>query len=111
MKDWFTSGITSAVSTLFGWAWVIFGTLVLGFCAGYWTGHRQVTGLDQTLTAFAWIPVLWLGNAEMFVAYAVTAVAWYLPPHYESGWFKIGAAVANCVVWLVVIHWIVVKTA
>jgi len=111
MKDWFLSAFGEAISTLFGWACVIAMTQVLGFCAGYWLGHKEITGLNQTLGAFAWLPVLWLGNPEMFIAYAVLAVAWYLPPHYESGWLKIICAVANFLVWLVVIYCIVVKTA
>ena len=39
----------------------------------------------------------------------VTAVAWYLPPHYESRWFRVVCAVVNLLTWFFVVWAIVVK--
>jgi len=111
MKELLGQAMDEAGTNLLRWAGVIAVTLVLGFCAGYWTGHGEITGLRQTLVAFAWLPVVWLGNPELFLAYALTAAAWYLPPHYESRWLRFGSAAANFLVWFVVVYWVVVKTA
>jgi hypothetical protein len=111
MKEWFGEALDEASSTLLRWAGVMAITLVMGFCAGYWVGHGEITGARKTLLAFAWLPLLWLGNPELFIAYAVQGVAWYLPPHYESRWLKIGSAGANLLVWFLVVYCVVVKTA
>lgn len=111
MKEWFEIALDEAGSTLLKWAGVIASTLVVGFCAGYWLGHGEITSPEQTLVAFAWLWLLWLGNPEVFIAYAVTAVAWYLPPHYEARWLKVGCAVANLLAWFFTVYWVVVKTA
>jgi hypothetical protein len=47
----------------------------------------------------------------MFLAYAVTALAWYLPLHYESRWLRRGGVAATFLVWLLIVAWIVVKRA
>lgn len=111
MGEWFGEAIDRAGSTLFTWALVILSTLLLGFLAGYWAGHGMVTSPERTLRAFALLPILWLGNAEMFIAYGVSAIAWYLPPHYESRWFRVVCAVANLIAWFLVIYSVVEKTA
>lgn len=111
MSEWFLNAIGEAFSSLFGWICAIVATLVFGFCAGYWIGHGEITEARKTLVAFAWIPLLWLGNPEMFFAYAMTALVWYLPLHFESGWLRISGVVANFLVWLIVVELIVVKTA
>ena len=111
MGEWIGDAIDRAGSTLITWAVVILSTLVLGFLAGYWVGHGGVTDPVRTLRAFAMLPLLWLGNPEMFIAYGVAGVAWYLPPHYESRWFRLVFAVANLLTWFAVVYAVVVKTA
>ncbi len=111
MKEWWGRGIEQAVSSTLGWAAVIVGTLALGFCAGYWIGHREIMAPGRTLTAFLWLPFLWLLFPQVFLGYGVTVVAWYLPMRYESGRLRIVAASANLLVWLVIIDWIVEQTA
>ncbi len=105
------SAIREAVATLLGWTVVIALTLLVGFCAGYWIGHREVTGIRQTATPLARIPLLWLGFQQMFIAYGVTALAWYLPLHFESGWLKVGSAFVNLLTWLVVVYSVVEQSA
>jgi hypothetical protein len=103
MNERFEKAMCEAVGTTLGWACVIIATLVAGFCIGYWIGHRAVTGAEQTLEAFAQLPLLWLGFSQMFVAYAVTALAWYLPLRYESYRLRLVAAGTNFVTWLIVV--------
>jgi hypothetical protein len=104
MTEWFEKVARGALGSTLGWAGVVIATLVCGFCAGYWIGHREVTGMEKTLTAFAQLPLLWLGFSQMFLAYAVTALAWYLPLHFESYRLRIVAAGTNFVIWLVVVE-------
>lgn len=111
MGNWLDEANDRASSTLLKWAGVILATLAMGFLAGYWTGHGGVTDAKQTLVAFAMLPLLWLGNVEMFIAYGVAGVAWYLPLHYESRWFRVVCAVANLLTWFAVVYTVVVKTA
>jgi hypothetical protein len=103
MNEWFEKAMRDALGSAFGWACVIIATLVTGFCAGYWIGHRAVTGAEQTLKAFAQLPLLWLGFSQMFFAYVITALAWYLPLRYESHRLRFVAAGTNFVTWLIVI--------
>jgi hypothetical protein len=110
MKEWVVNGFRDACASITGWSCVIATTLVLGFCAGYSIGHRQFAVTEELLTALSKIPMLWFGNSQVLFAYAVTAVAWYLPIHYdESRWLRIVAALANFLVWLFIIWWVVVS--
>jgi hypothetical protein len=111
MKEWPERALGDAFSSLLGWTAAIAATLVLGFCAGYWIGHGEITSVEQTLGAFLWTPFLWLGHLEIVIAYAVLGLTWYLPLHYDSRRLRITAASANFLVWALVIGWIVVKTA
>jgi hypothetical protein len=102
--------VLEAVSTMLGWTVVIVLTLIVGFCAGYWTGHHQITSIGQTVSAFVWIPILWLAFAQMFAAYAVTALAWYLPIYFERLWLKVCAVIATFSTWFLVIWSIVAQS-
>jgi hypothetical protein len=109
MKEWPDDGIRGAFSTVLGWSGVILATLVLGFLSGYWIGHRGIPPFEQTVRAFAVLPLLWVANVEMFAAYAVLGLAWYLPLRYEWRELRVGATAANFLVWLAIIAWMVVK--
>jgi hypothetical protein len=111
MKEWPERAVGDAFSSLAAWTGAIGATFVLGFGAGYWIGHGEITSIEQTCAAFVWVPLLWLGHVEMFAAYAVLFLAWYLPLRYESRRFQVGAASVNFLTWLIVIAWIVVKTS
>lgn len=104
-----------ALHTMYGWAAVVAGTLLLGFLGGYWLGYavsdQGFPGLSRTFQAFVLIPFLWLGDGNFFIAYAVTCLAWYLPLRYDSPWLKVGAAVTNLGVWCVVIELLVARSA
>src|SRR5258707_122494 len=97
-----------ALREALAWAGVLVATVVVGFCAGYWIGHREITGM-QTLTAFVSLPLLWLAFPRLLLAFAVTGLAWYLPRHYESRRprIRIVAAGVNLGVWLVIVLTIV----
>ncbi|MBY0228863.1 MAG: hypothetical protein K2W96_06275 [Gemmataceae bacterium] len=103
MDGWLSPGARAALGGVFGWTLAVVAALVSGFLAGYWIGHRGITPADQAFRAFLWIPLLWMGFPEMFLAYFVTWIAWYLPFHIESRWFRVGCAAAVFLVWLLVI--------
>ena len=105
------SWLQEAIRDMFGWFLVVVGTLLLGFCAGYWIGHRQVFGFERMLDRILVVPFLWLGFKEIVIAYVVTGLAWYLPMRFDLNALRLTAAVTNFVVWLVVIWHIVVRTA
>jgi hypothetical protein len=107
MSEWHEKGLREAVSSTLGWAGVVFATVIVGFCAGYWIGHREITALDQTVQAFLWLPFLWLGFRQVLVAYVVTALAFYLPLRSDLARVRITAAGVNLVTWFVIILWIV----
>lgn len=111
MWEWLGRTIDEAADSFMSWALVIGGTFAVGFCAGYWIGHGEITGSQRTLSALSLVPMLWMGNPEMFATYGVTVVAWYLPLHYDSRRFRVACAAANLLVWFVVIYAVVVKTA
>jgi hypothetical protein len=111
MSEWFSRAVCEAVTSTLGWTGVILLTLVAGFWAGYAIGHREFTDLAQTLTALTYVPFLWLGFSQVFFAYGVTALAWYLPLRYDSRWLRIVAAVANLLTWLVVVVSVVRQSA
>jgi hypothetical protein len=100
-----------AINTVVGWAVVIAGTLVTGFCCGYWIGHREVMGPTATLTALAWVPLVWLGQPLIFIPYGVTALAFYLPIRFESRWVQIGAVIVTFITWLIIVAIIVENTS
>jgi hypothetical protein len=111
-SDWSPlDAILGAITSVVGWAFVITGTLVTGFCCGYWIGHWEVMGPTATLTAFAWVPVVWLGQPLIFIPYVVTALAFYLPIRFESTWLRLGAVIATFLAWLIVVAIIVVNTS
>ncbi len=96
------SAIGNALATVAGWTGVIIITLVIGFSLGDWIGHHEVRGLCATFEFMSWIFVLWLVFPQMFIAYAVTALAWYVPIHFESVWLRLSGAIANLSTWLIV---------
>lgn len=104
-----TTAILEAVSSVLGWAATTLLTTCVGFCLGYWIGHGAISA-TQTLHAFIMIPFLWLGFWQMFVAYGVTGLAFYLPLRYEAVSLKIVAITVNLLTWSVIIHSIVVAT-
>jgi hypothetical protein len=103
--------IQQLVSDMFGWFLVVVGTLVAGFCAGYWIGHGEITGFERTMSRLLFVPFLWLGFRPMPLAYLVTWFAWYLPMRYDSNALRLTAAIANFFVWLFVVWFIVVRSA
>lgn len=101
------SAIREASETVAGWTGVIIATSIMGFFPGYWLGHGEITEFSDTLAAMVWIPIVWLGHPQMFIAYAATALAWYVPIHFESLWLRVTAAIANVLTWLIVVAWVV----
>ena len=111
-NDWTPlNAILGAITSVTGWVLVISTTVVIGFCCGYWIGHREVMGPTATLQAFAWVPLVWLGQPLILVPYAVTALALYLPIRFESRWLYIGAVIVTLLAWLVIVAIIVEATA
>ena len=90
-----------ATRTFAGWTSVIGITLALGLWVGACVADGGFVDLDQLLLPAILWPVAWLMYPLMVIAYGVTAVAWYLPFHYESGSFKVVAAVVNFIAWAV----------
>lgn len=111
MNEWFGAALRNALTSTLGWAAVILATFVVGVCAGYWLGHGTVMSAERTFKMFLWLPFLWLNFPEMFLAYGVMALAWYLPLCYESRSLRIVAAGANLLVWLFVVRYVVVLNA
>jgi hypothetical protein len=110
--DWSPlDAILEAITSVVGWACVIAGTMVTGFCRGYWIGHREVMGPMATLTALAWVPLVWLGQPAILISYGVTALAFYLPIRLEFRWLHIGAVIATFLAWLIVVAMIVEATS
>ena len=103
--------VLEAVTSVIGWVVVIVATIVVGFCCGYWIGHREVVGLAATLNAMLWVPIIWLGAPLIFIPYAVTALAIYLPTRFESLWLRLLAVTATFFAWLVVVAVIVEATS
>jgi hypothetical protein len=103
--------IWGAITSVLGWTVVIMCIFLAGFCCGYWIGHRQVTNAAATLSALQCVPVVWMVDARMFIAYVVTALAIYLPLRYESRWLHLCAAVATFLTWLVVVALVVELTS
>jgi hypothetical protein len=103
--------ILVAFTTVGGWAVVVVATMVSGFCCGYWLGHREVTGPSATLTALAWVPLVWLGQPLIFVPYGVTALAFYLPIRFETRWLHLVAVIVTFLSWLIVVAVIVEETS
>jgi hypothetical protein len=99
-----------AISSVGGWTMVIVGSMILGFVAGYWVGHRQMMPAEQTVRAFAKIPILWLGFKEVILAYVITALAWYLPFHREEWQLRLGAPLVTFITWTGVIISVVTQT-
>ncbi len=83
---------------------MIAATVVVGFVAGYWIGHGEMTTVRKTAEAMLWLPVVWLGRPVVLLAYVSTALAWYLPIRFERGWARTAALAAlNAVIWTAVI--------
>jgi hypothetical protein len=98
-----------AISTVWGWTMVIGSAMILGFVTGYWIGHRQIMPAEQTVRAFAAIPLLWLRFKETFLAYIVTALAWYVPLHREEWQLRLAAPLLTSLAWIGVIISVVVQ--
>ena len=107
MSEWHEKGVGQAVTSTFGWATIILVTLLIGFCAGYWIGHREFTEVNQILGAFLGIPFLWLGFRQVILAYIIAFLTFYLPLRSESLCLRVGPAGVNLVTWFVVVLWIV----
>jgi len=97
------STIRDAVATVLGWTLVILLTVLLGFFVGYWFGHGEIKPLNTTFVAMTWLPVVWLGRPVVLIAWAVAALAWYLPIRYELGTLRLAAALVNLLTWIAVI--------
>jgi hypothetical protein len=96
------STILEAATTVTGWALVIAMTVVLGFCCGYWIGQGGVVGPSATFRAFVSVSFIWLGQPLLFIPYAVTALAFYLPVRFESRGLYIANAILTLFAWLIV---------
>ncbi len=86
-----------------GWLVAVVLATAMGFCVGYWSGYGHITSVSQTAGAFCHLPLLWLGSGWVFVAYAVTGLAWRLPAYFESLGLRICGLVATVIVWAAVI--------
>jgi hypothetical protein len=102
--------IAKAATTVVGWVVVVTGTLIIGFCCGCWIGDGEVTGFHVMFYALAWVPLVWLWHPTIFIAYAVTALAIYLPMRFESIWLYLTALIATFVTWLTIVACIVRAT-
>jgi hypothetical protein len=97
------SAIREAAQSGIGWAIVIGLTIIAGFCCGQWIGHGELLGPSVLTDRFLWVFMICLAYPEMFIPYAVAALAWYLPTQYEGIWLRIIALPASFVTWLVTV--------
>jgi hypothetical protein len=101
------TAIGDAITTVGGWAVIIATTFVIGFCCGYWVGHGEIMGPKATLDAMTWLPIIWLAHPTICIAYAVTALAYYVPIRFESRWLHTSAVIATLVTWVAIVAGIV----
>ncbi len=103
--------IAEALTSVVGWVIVILLTMLAGFCCGYWIGHKEIVGADKTLKAMAWLPVVWLGQPTVLIAYGVTALSIYLPIRIQSAWLNISAVIVTFIAWAIVVAYVVDATS
>jgi hypothetical protein len=111
-RDWSPlQAILEAVATVAGRTFIVMATSAVGFCCGYWIGHREVMGATATLEAMAWVPVVWLGQPTIFIAYAATGLAIFLSIHVENRWLYPAALIVTFITWVIVVADIVEATS
>ncbi len=103
--------IAEALTSVVGWVIVILLTMLAGFCCGYWIGHKEIVGVYKTLEAMAWLPVVWLGQPTVLIAYGVTALSIYLPIRIQSAWLNISAVIVTFIAWAIVVAYVVDATS
>ncbi len=104
------SAFGEAIQTTVGWTAAVFAAATVGLWIGLSIGTGGLVGPRDTLLALCFASIAWLAAPGLFVAFAVTVLALYLPARFESVRLRIVAGAATLVTWAMMapgLSWVV----